>query len=161
MGKISEERQLEIKAKMDALIEALKNSMPYFKDSNFSEKLRVNKSAVSKLRNGKTELSPVRISQIIEAFPQVSREWLEKGEGEILKKSVNPVQNINGTNAQGTQIIGDGQTTNNYIQPCGEEQTETSKLIDAHNTLIEQIRQLTAVIASQQETISRLVANNQ
>lgn len=70
------------------------------------------------------------------------------------------VQNINGTNAQGTQIIGDGQTTNNS-QPCGDEQTETSKLLDAHNSLIEQMRQLTAVVASQQETISRLVANNQ
>lgn len=160
MGKISEERQLQIKAKMDALIEALKNNMPYFKDSDFSEKIGVDKGAVSKLRNGKIELSPVRITQIIKAFPQVSREWLENDTGEILNTSFSPVQNINGTNAQGTQIIGDGQTTNNS-QSCGDEQTETSKLLDAHNSLIEQMRQLTAIVASQQETISRLVANNQ
>ncbi|MCI6643293.1 MAG: hypothetical protein MSH18_03700 [Bacteroidales bacterium] len=148
-------------AKINELIKELERVYLYFDEDKFWEVLNLDPAAASRLRNGKFKLSAHRISQIIEAFPQVSREWLEKGEGEILKKSVNPVQNINGANAQATQIIGDGQTTNNYIQPCGEEQTETSKLIDAHNTLIEQIRQLTAVIASQQETISRLVANNQ
>lgn len=111
----------------------------------FAEELKVSSRTLRQWEQSESKPSPKFIPKLLQ----------------FQEKVMGNVQNINGTNAQGTQIIGDGQTTNNHPQPCGEEQTETSKLLDAHNTLIEQIRQLTAVIASQQETISRLVANNQ
>lgn len=153
---------LRVKTKISDLIEALQQVEPYLRPADIRQKLELDGSAFSKLKNGKSKLTPVTISKIIKAFPQVSREWLENDTGEILNTTFNPVQNINGTNAQGTQIIGDGQTTHNNGQSCEDTKEQTSntgKLLDAHVSLMEQMRQLIEVVKSQQETISHLVVH--
>lgn len=48
---------------------------------NFAARLGVVPSSVSRIRSGKTPLGQKYVESILETYPQVSREWLETGEG--------------------------------------------------------------------------------
>lgn len=112
----------------------------------FADKLKISTRTLYEWISGNSSPSAKHIPKLIQ----------------FRKEAFGNVQNINGANAQGTQIVGENQTTNNYSQSCCDEEVKssnTSKLLDAHNSLMEQMRQLIGVVSSQQETISRLVAN--
>lgn len=112
----------------------------------FADKLKISTRTLYEWISGNSSPSAKHIPKLIQ----------------FRKEAFGNVQNINGTNAQGTQIIGDGQTTHNNGQSCEDTKEQTSntgKLLDAHVSLMEQMRQLIEVVKSQQETISHLVVH--
>lgn len=112
----------------------------------FAGKMKVSTKTVGNWEKGTVSLSNRHLNKFLELKSEIPSN----------------IQNIYGTNAQGTQIIGDGQTTNNNGQSCEDTKEQTSntgKLLDAHVSLMEQMRQLIEVVKSQQETISHLVVH--
>ena len=62
--------------RIDYLISVLENGV----GSEFAKRIGVSHAAVSKMRNGIFGISK-KIDAIIKAYPSVSRDWLETGEG--------------------------------------------------------------------------------
>jgi len=52
----------------------------------FANKIGVNESVLSRLRRGKQEMSMLYYTRILNAYPEVRREWLFAGVGEPTKE---------------------------------------------------------------------------
>ena len=77
--------------RLKSLIEALGLS-----DSQFADKCAISRSTLSLILSGKNKkISDVMLSQIHEAFPQVSILWLLFGEGEKFQKEKEESENRN------------------------------------------------------------------
>lgn len=61
-------------------IEFLINHLAHGNANRFADRTGISKANVSKLKNGEIKLKR-SISKILEAYPQVNRQWLETGEG--------------------------------------------------------------------------------
>lgn len=53
-------------------------------DAQIADKLEANRSYISELSNEKRNLTPRFIDKIVDAFPEISKDWLLTGEGEML-----------------------------------------------------------------------------
>lgn len=65
------------KERLDFLIKHLGNGNA----AEFARKVGIDPAAVSRIRNGTINLSPKYLEDILSAFPQVERQWLETGYG--------------------------------------------------------------------------------
>lgn len=78
-----------VASRIKSIISALNLS-----DSQFADSCGISRPTLSLLLSGKNKkISDVMISQIHEAFPQISILWLLFGEGEMLKSDNHPVGN--------------------------------------------------------------------
>ena len=54
--------------------------------AEFADRINVQRSSVSHMVNGRNKASADLVIRILEAFPQISAEWIMRGEGEMFKK---------------------------------------------------------------------------
>lgn len=74
------------------LIEYLKSEKIIRNQQDFVERIGENRTVVSSYANGKRHFSDVFVLRVIEAFPFVSKKWLQNGEGDMLNES-GPMEN--------------------------------------------------------------------
>lgn len=92
--------------RLKSLIEALGLS-----DSQFADKCSISRSTLSLILSGKNKkISDVMLSQIHEAFPEVSILWLLFGEGDKFKNDKEEIEN---QNLNGENLFFQGKTTAN------------------------------------------------
>ena len=70
----------------------------------FEEKCGLSNGYISSMRKGFGE---EKLNNVLKEFPELNREWLLYGEGEMLKSSVQEARGDNNT-----QVIGDGNNVN-------------------------------------------------
>jgi hypothetical protein len=90
------------------------------------------------INNSKGNFGASKLEYILKSYPELNREWLLYGEGEMLKSSVS-IENGDGS----TQIIGDGNHVGAHstIDIALQEITAQRKLVEkAHELIQEQIR---------------------
>lgn len=89
----------------------------------FEEKCGLSNGYISSMRKGFGE---TKLNNVLNAFPELNREWLLYGEGEMLKS---PVQEARGDN--NTQISGNSNNVNTSveIQIALNEISEMRKLV--------------------------------
>ena len=79
---------------------------------DFAEKCDFDPTIISHIKNGKIGISKRVFNKIITTFPEVNKEWLLSGEGNMFQHSINQTI-IEGNNVQtGTNIVG------NNIENC-------------------------------------------
>lgn len=71
--------------------------------ADFASKIGVARSQISELLNGKRTISAKLINKIYKMFPELNRDWLTTGEGEMLMGWVFQ-NNKNGDNIQGNSV---------------------------------------------------------
>ena len=101
----------------------------------FEEDSQLSNGYVSSMRKS---LGDEKLNNVLKAFPELNRDWLLYGEGEMLKS---PVQEIKGDN--NTQVIGDG---NHVSTP-----STLDKALDALAKSQEQIDRLIGVLEKMTE----------
>ena len=138
--KISSERSKRI-AKIRAF---------YYKGryEDFAKKLQVSVTYASGICNSKEVITEKTLEKILDAFPDVSRQWLYLGEGEMLRASsvlasehreklsestMNTAGDVSGINVQGRNVtIPSPENEERYdrlIALLEKEQTERSRLL--------------------------------
>ena len=112
--------------------------------SEFTRRLGLKTTAgVFQLINGKTKsLSHEMKTKILESYPEINQEWLETGEGEMLK--TNYTQNV----------YGDGQTT----QTGDIHNADCEALMRAMDEITEMRKSFSQALERKDEQISRLIA---
>lgn len=101
----------------------------------FEEDSQLSNGYVSSMRKS---LGDEKLNNVLKAFPELNRDWLLYGEGEMLKSSVSIE---NGDNS--TQVIGDGNhvSTPSTLDKALDEIAAQRKLVEKSQELIqEQIR---------------------
>lgn len=101
----------------------------------FEEKCGLSNGYISSMRKSFGE---EKLNNVLKEFPELNREWLLYGEGEMLKSSVS-IENGDGS----TQIIGDGNHVGAHstIDIALQEITAQRKLVEkAHELIQEQVR---------------------
>lgn len=105
--------------------------------SEFGQLLNVSAKTIQLWETGKTSPQKSKIPILLK---------LKEGEKGI-------IQNVNGVNAKGTQIIGDGCS---LLEQEKRDTDHTKTLLDSHISLMQQMQELTKTIVSQQETILKM-----
>lgn len=92
------------------------------------------------INNSKGNYGASKLDYILKTFPELNRDWLLYGEGEMLKSSVN-IENGDGS----TQVIGDGNhvTAPSTLDKALDEIAAQRKLVEKSQ---EQIDRLLAVV---------------
>lgn len=103
---------------------------------SFEQKCGLSTGYVTSMRKG---FGPEKLGNVLKAYPELNREWLVYGEGDMLKSSI--AQTANGDH--NTQVAGNANHINN------------SSTLDKAIDEISQQRQL---VAKSQEQIDRLLA---
>lgn len=103
----------------------------------FEEKCGLSNGYISSMRKSFGE---EKLNNVLKEFPELNREWLLYGEGEMLKSSVS-IENGDGS----TQIIGDGNHvgTPSTLDKALDEIAAQRKLVEKSQ---EQIDRLLAVV---------------
>jgi transcriptional regulator with XRE-family HTH domain len=103
----------------------------------FEEDSQLSNGYVSSMRKS---LGEEKLNNVLKAFPELNRDWLLYGEGEMLKSSVN-IENGDGS----TQVIGDGNhiTAPSTLDKALDEIAAQRKLVEKSQ---EQIDRLLAVV---------------
>ena len=96
---------------MDNIVLRINELMNYYNLSQkqLSQKSQVDSSHLSKVLNGRLECGSGVKSKLLLAFPNVNRDWLLYGEGEMLNGMIR--QEVNGND--NTSIAGNGNNVNN------------------------------------------------
>lgn len=99
----------------------------------FEEDSQLSNGYVSSMRKS---LGDEKLNNVLKAFPELNRDWLLYGEGEMLKS---PVQEIKGDN--NTQVIGDGNhvSTPSTLDKALDEIAAQRKLVEKSQEQIDRL----------------------
>jgi transcriptional regulator with XRE-family HTH domain len=112
---------------------------------DFVERIGSDKATISQVKTGKIQIPNNLFAKIADAFPIISREWLETGEGEMLKPS-----NSNHVEGNGnTAVAGNGNqiTTSNITE-----------LLELQKGYQEMIKICQGQLSESQSQINRLIS---
>ncbi len=121
------------------LISYLKDNKKIRNQQDFVERIGSDKSTVSQIINEKIAVPNSLFEKINDAFPDISKNWLLTGEGEIIHHSV--IQhNQNGNNINGQNIAIDKPDLDKFMDALNkcydiikQKDEQISKLIDMLN----------------------------
>lgn len=124
----------------------------------FSEKIGVNPTYFSDVKNGKVQrLSNKMIDKILVEFPAISRTWLLTGEGVMTNTAANVVAN-NSDNTAATISVGNTTTDSDRLLTLTESQQSTiDKQTDTINRQSAIIGDLTASVCELAAKLAKLL----
>ena len=123
---------------------------------SFEEICGLSSGYINSMRKG---FGPEKLNNVLKSFPELSREWLLYGEGQMLKTQSNPNQMVLEDNHT---LIAGLLGNSNYINNNGlltKIIEEFSAQRDLNNKYQEQINRLLKIIEQQNEIISNLQNN--
>lgn len=112
----------------------------YGNNIDFAQKIGVSTTQASNLCGGKFSIGDKSIEKILNAFPEVSKDWLVLGEGPMLRQDIHQNEQT-GMNVGGDNIVGGSSKT-------------TSEGLD---TLIATNAKLAATLQQQADQIGKLI----
>lgn len=112
--------------------EYLKTTKRIRNQQDFTERIESDRSTVSQILNDKIKIPNNLFGKVTKAFPEISKEWLEFGQGEMICPNINQ-ENINGTN-----VVGEN-TVNNLSSELIDIIKKKDEQIDRLITLLENV----------------------
>lgn len=74
--------------RLKILIDDLKKSKKVYSQAEFAEIVGISRTQFSEIVTGKRKLSDKAIHKIVTAIPEINKDWLLTGEGEMLKSHI-------------------------------------------------------------------------
>ena len=132
---------------ISARICKIRDKFCYGDNTEFAAKLGVSTSQTSNLCGGKFSVGKSSIEKILNAFPEVSKDWRVNGEGAMLRTdSSTQKSRVNGDNSGIIVQHGDNSTYNNH-----------SELLSVVHSQQETIKSQQEMLNRQSEQISTLL----
>ncbi len=78
--------EIAINKRLISVINYLKSNKLIYNESDFSKKLGIGKSFLSDMKAGRKEITEPTVLNICAVFPQLNKEWLLTGKGEMTKE---------------------------------------------------------------------------
>ena len=126
----------------------------YFKNKyeDFAIKLEVSVKYASGLCNKKEVITEKTLEKILKTFPEISRNWLYFGEGEMFYHSAGTISNT----ATGNTNV--GSIVQGHTIETPQPSADINRLIDAISTLTTANQSQANTLAQQSEQISKLIS---
>lgn len=119
--------------------------------ADFAIKIGLAPDTLSNYLQGRRKLSLVTIEAILKAFPEVSAEWLMRGNGQMIQGDQPTIMGDN------SGVVA-GHIEGKAITQGGELHKAISAIVEAH---AEQYKQMQAEIVSLHQIINNLIGNMQ
>ena len=111
--------------RLKILIDDLKKSKKVYSQAEFAEIVGISRTQFSEIVTGKRKLSDKAIHKIVTAIPEINKDWLLTGEGEMLKSHI---------------AIAESHS----ISSAGEEIKENNINVNANETIAMLVSELSA-----------------
>lgn len=111
----------------------LKGKRKVRNQQDFTERIDSDRTTVSLVLNGKIKIPDILFVKVTEAFPELSRNWLISGKGEML------IPSINQENKNGPNVIGDNNFSDSTNKELLEMLKKKDEQMDRLITLLEQM----------------------
>lgn len=123
--------------RLKILIDDLKKSKKVYSQAEFAEIVGISRTQFSEIVTGKRKLSDKAIHKILSAIPEINKDWLLTGEGEMLKSHL-------------------AVSESHSISIAGEEIKENKINVNADET----IAMLVAEVAAQRKLTEKVLEQN-
>lgn len=120
--------------------EKIEELLHYYRmeQKDFAEKCSILPETISNIKRGLHGISNKVFNKIITAFPEINKEWLRDGEGEMIINNQS-VENVSGTGIVGNNVSGGGINDNSIVEGLMRTIERRDEQIDRLLSIIEQI----------------------